>query len=64
VSKVSKVLDRYWLDHYVTHNGLCAPCGNTGVIDTRSVRSPAGVFPGSQQAFCICPNGRAERKIS
>jgi len=64
MSKNAKIIDRYWLKHYVSSPplGLCTLCGNTGVIDTRNVRSPAGVFPGKHSEYCICPNGRCMRK--
>lgn len=40
---------------------LCGLCGNSGTIDTRGVRSAAGVLCGDQ-FFCLCPNGRAIKK--
>ena len=51
---------RYWMEHYV-NLGLCSLCGNSGVVDTTGVRSPAGVACGRRQ-WCICPNGQAMRR--
>lgn len=51
----------YWHEHH-TRNGLCSLCGNCGVLDTRGVRSPAGVECGALQ-FCICPNGQRLREL-
>jgi hypothetical protein len=39
----------YFTDH-------CTLCGNRGVIDTRGVRTPAGVEVGRLN-YCICYNG-------
>lgn len=39
------------------HHNLCGLCGNTGVVDTIGLRTPAGVHCGVVRA-CICPNGR------
>jgi hypothetical protein len=51
-------LERYWLDNYATDH--CTLCGNYGIIDTRDVRTPAGVTVGRLN-YCICPNGTAMR---
>lgn len=40
---------------------LCGLCANRGVIDTRGIRTPAGVECGGIW-WCICPNGRALRR--
>ena len=53
-------LTNYWLDHYVGASGLCSLCANTGIIDTRGMRSPDGVECGARN-YCICPNGQAMR---
>lgn len=61
--KCKKVTD-YWLAYYVSENGLCSLCGNTGTLDTsKTAISPAGHRSGRKN-FCICPNGQAERKAS
>jgi hypothetical protein len=49
----------YWLKHYATEH--CTLCGNHGVIDSRSVRTPAGLLVGRLN-YCICPNGLAMRR--
>ncbi len=52
---------QYWLKHYCP-KGLCAICGNWGIIDTRQTAiTPAGVNVG-ELTYCICPNGMALRK--
>jgi hypothetical protein len=48
----------YWFMYYATDH--CTLCGNTGIIDTRSTRTPAGVLAGRLN-LCICPNGQAMR---
>jgi hypothetical protein len=45
-----------WLEFL--SNNLCSLCGQTGVIDTRGIRTPAHVECGGLH-YCICPNGRA-----
>lgn len=49
----------YWAQHYATDH--CTLCGNHGVIDSRGVRTPAGLFVGRLN-YCICPNGQAMRE--
>lgn len=49
----------YWLRHYVRH-GICVLCGNSGLLDTRGVKTPTGVACGGLH-YCICPNGQAQR---
>lgn len=57
-----KQLADFWVDEYAK-SGHCCLCGNRGVIDTRGkVFTPAGVECGVL-AFCICPNGRAIKKM-
>jgi hypothetical protein len=53
-------LNDYWFEFYV-NQGLCSLCGNTGVIDTTGVKTPAGVEVGRKN-WCICPNGQAMRR--
>jgi hypothetical protein len=55
----AETVTEYWLKHYVV-NALCSLCGNTGIIDTRGVRTPAGIEAGRLN-WCICPNGQAHR---
>ena len=52
------VVTNYWLDFYCADH--CTLCGNWGWIDTRGVRTPAGV-PVGRVNYCICPNGQALR---
>lgn len=55
--EVKAVVD-YWLRHYI--NECCSLCGNSGIIDTRGVKTAAGVKVGRLN-WCICPNGQALR---
>lgn len=48
----------YWYKHYCAEH--CTLCGNIGVIDTRNVRTRAGVVVGRLN-WCICPNGQKLR---
>lgn len=50
------VLD-IWLVEF-TNKNMCSLCGQSGVIDTRGLKTPAGLEVGKLN-FCICPNGRA-----
>lgn len=55
--KSEKVVD-YWYAYY--QDGHCTLCGNLGWIDSRGVKTPAGVEVGRVN-WCICPNGQAIR---
>lgn len=55
---MSKTINKYWLKYYATHH--CTLCGNRGVIDSRGVRTPAGLLVGRLN-YCICPNGQQLR---
>jgi hypothetical protein len=33
-TRVNKTISNYWIEHYVSENGLCSLCGNSGYIDT------------------------------
>lgn len=54
-----KAVVNYWAQWYIqdTH---CSLCGNSGVIDTRGIKTPAG-YPCGRVNLCICPNGQALR---
>ena len=52
------LVTNYWLDYYCTDH--CTLCGNRGWIDTRGVRTAAGLDVGRVN-YCICPNGQALR---
>jgi len=59
---LKKVITDYWFEHYISQGpvGHCSLCGNTGTIDTRTARTPAGVLVGRLN-WCICPNGQLMR---
>jgi len=59
ISAKNYVVTNYWLKYYCTQH--CTLCGNNGIIDTRGVKTPAGVEVGRIN-YCICPNGQAMRK--
>jgi len=52
----------YAFKYYFTSDGLCSLCGQSGIIHTEGIRSPAGVVTGREN-FCICPNGQALREM-
>ena len=54
----STFLSDYWLKYY--SNGHCSLCGNHGYIDSRGVKTPAGLEVGRIN-YCICPNGQQIR---
>lgn len=49
---------KIWFAWYATDH--CTLCGNRGWIDTRGLRTPAGVEVGRLN-YCLCPNGQALR---
>ena len=49
----------YWRKFY-SNGGHCTLCGNIGTIDTRELKTPAGLIVGRIN-FCICPNGQSLR---
>lgn len=53
-----RAVEDYWLEFYCTEH--CTLCGNSGVVDTRGVRTPVGV-PCGRKNWCICPNGQVLR---
>lgn len=54
-----KNIEDYWTEHY-TNKGMCSICAQSGFIDSRGAKTPAGVEVGRVN-FCICPNGQAIR---
>jgi len=66
-----KQLSQLWMEYTVMvlspvlgmEIPLCGLCGNSGLLDTTPTtkwnKTPCGI-----RAFCICPNGRAQRKFS
>lgn len=59
-TKYDNPITDYAFEHYFTADGLCSLCGQSGIIHTEGIRSPAGVITGRTN-FCICPNGQALR---
>lgn len=59
-TKYDNPITDYAFEHYFTADGLCSLCGQSGIIHTEGIRSPAGVITGRAN-FCICPNGQALR---
>ena len=55
------VVTDYWLAFYA--NCHCTLCGNSGIVDTRGVKTAAKVETGRLN-WCICPNGQALRQQS
>jgi hypothetical protein len=58
MSVSNPVITDYWFKFY--HAEHCTLCGNSGIVDTRGVRTPAGVEVGRLN-WCICPNGQTIR---
>lgn len=56
----NKRVVEYWFRYYTTPAGHCSLCGNSGVVDTRGVKTAAGHDAGREN-FCICPNGQVLR---
>lgn len=56
-AKNETVID-YWYEFYADHH--CTLCGNSGIIDSRGVKTAAGVEVGRKN-WCICPNGQTIR---
>ena len=52
-------ITRYWIAHYMSNH--CSLCGNAGIIDSRGVKTAAGVEVGRLN-YCICPNGQSLRR--
>jgi hypothetical protein len=54
----------YWLKYYIDPNsGLCALCGNTGIIHIETIRNPSGQLARlGFSDYCICPNGQSMRE--
>ena len=52
-----------WAKELSPH-GACCICGNSGVIDTRNVMFTCGGVHCGAEVFCICPNGRAMKRIA
>ena len=58
-AKRSKKVD--WYEFIDIETGLCALCGNNGIIRTASL-NPARTKWIGYDGPCVCPNGRAFKK--
>lgn len=59
----NKITD-YWMQNYCDPvNHMCTLCGQSGVIHSEGIRTPAGLLVGRAN-YCICPNGQAMREQS
>jgi len=58
---VEELVSAYSMRVYIGDVQHCTLCGNCGVIDTRGVRTPAGLAVGRLN-YCCCPNGLALRR--
>ena len=54
------IITDYWYAFFAGEH--CTLCGNSGKIDTRGVKTAAGLEVGRVN-FCICPNGQCLRVI-
>ena len=51
-----------YVNHLPFKIPFCGLCGNTGIINTMDkAKTPQGK-PCGIEAFCICPNGRVDKK--
>lgn len=57
----SETITDYWFQYYTTQH--CTLCGNSGVIDTTSAITAAGLRVGRKN-WCICPNGQVLRNAN
>jgi hypothetical protein len=58
----NELVTDYMFTHYdAPENHMCTLCGQRGIIDTRGVKTPAGVEVGRLN-WCLCPNGQAMRE--
>jgi hypothetical protein len=55
---IAEIVAAYWLRYYCTAH--CTLCGNSGIVDSRGVCTPAGLAVGRLN-WCMCPNGHALR---
>lgn len=61
-AEVTSALEEYWLKHYLSKEGMCSLCGQSGKIDSTGVETPAGIIVGRVN-YCICPNGTKMREL-
>jgi hypothetical protein len=58
----NELVTDYTFTYYgAPENHMCTLCGQRGIIDTRGVKTPAGIEVGRLN-WCICPNGQAMRE--
>ena len=57
----NELVTDYVFTHYLSPENMCSLCGQRGIIDTRGVKTPAGVEAGRLN-WCLCPNGQAMRE--
>ena len=58
----NELVTDYMFTYYAApENHMCTLCGQRGIIDTRGVKTPAGVEVGCLN-WCLCPNGQAMRE--
>jgi|GEM_PF-2513620 len=55
---INLAVTEYWVAFYIEDH--CTVCGNIGVLDTRGVRTTAGILVGRVN-YCFCPNGQSIR---
>jgi len=64
-SQFEQTLTDYWRKFGIGTDtmgiGHCSFCGNRGIIDSRSITTPAGQVCGRLN-WCICPNGQTMRR--
>lgn len=58
---IEGIVVAYWARLY-EDRGQCTLCGNSGLLDTTGVCTPANV-PVGRPHWCICPNGMQLRHL-
>ncbi len=62
--KFKKIISNFWYDNYFDNGtNACMLCGNTGIIQTNEVKTPAGIPLKNRKIYCLCSNGRAIKEI-
>jgi len=56
-----KQLADFWLSEFCP-KGHCCICGNSGVVDTRGKVFTAAGFECGALVYCVCPNGRVQKR--
>lgn len=61
--KEKRAITGYFFEHYANAlHSMCSLCGQSGIIDTCGLRTPAGLEVGCLN-YCICPNGQRMREL-